>query len=234
MKRCIRTFPGIMFILLALIPALNAADDARPIPIEPRMIDVYVYPHELDSGDTLTDGNLSDRKFSLDDGTLLIWVDHQPGYRFAHRTSYILVSARQTVVYRGSWWPVLNGKTILHGNREKYTVASPFRLPGLEGTTDEYIMVYAYTHELDSRDVLTDGNYERAFKLDDNTMFLWIDLHPRMRFAHPTLYLLLSDASIRVEKGRWWPVLNGRRILSGDGNGCGIVSPFGVRVFSGE
>jgi hypothetical protein len=39
---------------------------------------------------------------------------------------------------------------------------------------------------------------------------------------------LISRGSIRVEQGNWWPILNGKRILYGERNKTGIISPFKV------
>jgi len=49
-----------------------------------------------------------------------------------------------------------------------------------------------------------------------------------MFFAHPTAYILMSREHIRAEHGNWWPTLNGKRILYGQQNKIGILSPFKV------
>jgi hypothetical protein len=57
-------------------------------------------------------------------------------------------------------------------------------------------------------------------------MLIWVDLYPNWRFAHPTLYILISGEESRIVEGEWWPVLNGERILYGVPSNYAIVSPF--------
>lgn len=92
------------------------------------------------------------------------------------------------------------------------------------GKTD----VYAYSHALNAEDTLTDGPRGRAFELTSDTMLLWVDLRPGGRFAHRTAYVFISPDGTRIEKGNWWPVLNGRPILYGKKNPVSIVSPMMV------
>jgi hypothetical protein len=47
-------------------------------------------------------------------------------------------------------------------------------------------------------------------------------------FAHPTAYILISKENIHVEDGNWWPELNGHRILYGQQNKIGILSPIKI------
>jgi len=90
-------------------------------------INVYMFPHELTSDDKLQDGP-SGEPFNLADNTLLIWVDQHPEAKFAHSTIYILISSDGTLVEHGMWWPVLNGKQILYGSRNKQVMISPFEV----------------------------------------------------------------------------------------------------------
>ena len=55
-----------------------------------------------------------------------------------------------------------------------------------------------------------------------------VDLMPEANFAHPTLYLLISPAGTRVEKGQWWPVLNGQPVFRGPNN-PGVQAPTVLR-----
>lgn len=79
--------------------------------------------------------------------------------------------------------------------------------------------IYCYPYELKSGDELTDGPQGRALAVKSDTLLVWIDLTLNYRFAHPTAYVLISDgvsgegADVRVEQGKWWPVLNGENIL---------------------
>lgn len=76
-------------------------------------VKVYAHPELISPKDKLTDGGKTPIK--LEANTLLYWVDLMPGYRFAHPTAYILVSADDKVtVVKGEWWPELNGKRILY------------------------------------------------------------------------------------------------------------------------
>ncbi len=90
-------------------------------------IAIHVYPHELTSEDQLTDGHL-EKLFKIYDNCLLIWVDFLPGAFFAHPTAHILISRENIRVEYGSWWPILNGKIILYGQKNKTGILSPFRV----------------------------------------------------------------------------------------------------------
>ena len=184
-------------------------------------INVYMFPHELTSDDNLQDGS-SGEPFKLADNTLLIWVDLHPEAKFAHPTVYILISSDGTRVEHGMWWPVLNGKQILYGSRNKLVMISPFEVSSFT----EFINVYAFPHELTPEDKLVDGPDGVPFKITGNTLFIWVDLHPNMRFTHPTEYILIAPEAINVYKGGWWPVLNGKHILYGSRNKVGAIFPF--------
>lgn len=94
------------------------------------------------------------------------------------------------------------------------------------------IKVYTYPFQLTKMDVLIDGPPTVGnipFKLDSDTMLIWVDLMPEAHFMHPTAYLLISKTNTRIEKGGWWPVLNGQRILYGQ-NPIMVSSPFEVNI----
>ena len=57
----------------------------------------------------------------------LVWVDLAPDARYAHDTEYLLITPRGTSVSKGQWWPVLNGKPILRGEKPS-EVRSPIEL----------------------------------------------------------------------------------------------------------
>jgi hypothetical protein len=199
--------------------------------VQDQHIDVHFYPHALSPEDSLQDGPFG-RKFNIREDTFLIWVDLFPGMFFAHETAYILVSQENVRIKKGNWWPVLNGKMILHNEHRKYALISPFELPliSANGFIDEKIDIHVYPHELTSQDRLTDGPVEKMFRLDDNCLLVWADFLPGAFFAHPTAYILISSESIRAEQGYFWPELNGKRILYGQQNKTGIISPFKVSV----
>ena len=210
----------VLFILFTLLSFSQVRD---------HYIDVHFYPHSLTPEDSLQDGPFG-KFFDIREDTFLIWVDLFPGMFFAHKTAYILISKGDIRIERGDWWPVLNGKMILHNEHKKYALISPFELPLISANEfiDEKIIIHVYPHELNSQDQLADGPAERLFKIDDNCLLVWIDLLPEAFFAHPTAYILISRESIRVEHGNWWPMLNGKRILYGERNKTGIISPFKI------
>ena len=88
---------------------------------------IHVYPHELTPQDQLVDGP-AEQLFRIGDNCLLVWVDLLPEAFFAHPTAYILISSESIRVEHGDWWPVLNGKSILYGERNKTGIISPFKI----------------------------------------------------------------------------------------------------------
>ena len=91
------------------------------------------------------------------------------------------------------------------------------------------ILIYTYPDQLGPDDLLFDGNEiieNEPFQLDANTMLIWVDLFPEAKFRHPTAYILISASGVRVEKGGWYPVLNGKIILYGQEKPALIPSPF--------
>ena len=150
-------------------------------------IDVHFYPHALAPQDNLQDGPFG-KKLDIQDDTFLIWVDLFPGLFFTHKTAYILISHGKIRIERGDWWPVLNGKTILHNEQSKYALVSPFELPlrSVNGAIDQRIDIHVFPHELTSQDRLTDGPAEQLFRIEDNCLLVWVDLMPEAYFSHPT------------------------------------------------
>ncbi len=193
-------------------------------------IHVHFYPQALSPSDTLADGP-NGRTFRIAEDTFLIWIDLEPDLFFTHETRYILISKRKIKVRSGGWWPVLNGKSLFMDGQGQYALISPFEVPQNRGNppTGEEIAVHILPYELDSRDRLQDGPRERLFRIQNNSMLIWVDLLPGAFFAHPTAYILISKQDIRIEDGIWWPELNGRPILYGQENRVGIVSPFKVK-----
>lgn len=99
-------------------------------------------------------------------------------------------------------------------------------IAGGDKTMKTCVNVYCYPYELTPADKLMDG--DTLLPIADNTLLIWVDLHPDAKFAHNTVYLLISPAGIRLEKGQWWPELNGKRILYGAKNPTVLLSPFVV------
>ena len=196
-------------------------------------INVHFYPHSLLPQDILQDGPHG-RKLDISEDTFLIWVDLYPDMFFAHETVYILISNGEVRTEKGGWWPVINGKMILHNEEDKYALISPFELPliSADGYIEEKIYIHVYPHLLTPRDRLIDGPKERMFKIYDNCLLIWIDFLPGAFFAHPTAYILVSREEVCIKDGNWWPTLNGKKILYGQKNKTGIISPFRVSGWS--
>lgn len=189
----------------------------------------FFYPHELTSDDILQDGP-SGSSLKITGKTLLVWVDLEPEMDFSHPGCYILISSDNIRIEKGKMWPVLNGKTILINEVRKYNLLSPYRLaPSNDYSVSmEWINIHIFPHELTLRDKLTDGPSGNQVRAYPNTLLLWVDLMPLAKFVHPTAYVLISKHGTRVEKGSWWPVLNGKQICYGEQNQVGIISPFKV------
>jgi hypothetical protein len=104
-------------LLLAGRLARSAADDPGEKRLEaPHRAVVKVYGEKLTPADKLSDGE-NGRPIRIPGEATLIWVDLQPGARFAHETEYVLITPRGTNVAKGQWWPVLNGKAILREDK---------------------------------------------------------------------------------------------------------------------
>jgi len=190
-------------------------------------INVHFFPHPLSPQDCLQDGPYGE-ELDISDDQFLVWVDLFPGMFFSHETAYILISQENVRIVKGDWWPVLNGKTILHNELDDYALISPFELPLIskDGFIDDRIVIHVYPSELTAQDKLQDGPLDETFKIDDSSLLIWVDFLPGAFFAHPTAYILISGKSIRYENGSWWPKLNGKTILYGESNKIGILSPF--------
>lgn len=85
--------------------------------------------------------------------------------------------------------------------------------------------VYAYPVPLKAGDQLRDGPEGDSIACKEGTTFLWVDLLPEAKFAHPTLYVLMSGGEAKSFKGQWWPELNGERVLYGLASPLVIKSP---------
>jgi hypothetical protein len=90
---------------------------------------------------------------------------------------------------------------------------------------EDYCNVFFYPHELEQTDILQDGPYGPPLGITGKTMLVWVDMEPEMRFTHPTYYILITPDTIRIEKGDWWPVLNGRKILIQENHTYALLSP---------
>lgn len=218
----------VLLSLLFVCPVL-AEDPNNTILPKPTPIHAYFYPHVLTPQDFLTDGGTVDTSlkispFKIEDNTLLIWIDQMPTAYFAHPTAYLMISGKETRVVRGEWWPILNGKDILYNEHNQYAILSDFTLNSKH--LDGDINVHIYPTLLTPEDELLDGPSERLFRIKDKTLLIWVDLHPDMRYVHPTKYILISAKGIDFIDGDWWPVLNGKSILYGNKNKLAIISPY--------
>lgn len=116
---------------------------ALPSPYQLGEILVYFYPLELKYGDEVVDGAFGAGHFTynIEDDTLLIWIDLFPGLFFGHPTSYVFIcgnSEKPAVVKKGGWWPHLNGKGILHENKNLGALISPFKLSTFANNPDNH------------------------------------------------------------------------------------------------
>jgi hypothetical protein len=210
-------------MIILLFPLLSFSQEGE------MYINVHFYPHSLSPQDILLDGPFG-KNLDIRDDTFLIWVDLFPGMFFTHQTAYILISKENVRVERGNWWPVLNGKMILHNENGQYALISPFELSLLssEGSIDEKIVIHVYPHVLTPQDELSDGPLKDLFSINNAGLLIWVDLLPAAFFSHPTAYVFISRTDIQVENGNWWPILNGKKILYGQPNKFGILSPMKV------
>ncbi|MBN2246629.1 MAG: hypothetical protein JW755_12365 [Candidatus Aminicenantes bacterium] len=216
----------ILYLFLLWMPFFLEARESMVLNnlIEDEYCFVYFFPQVLNRKDHLQDGPDSvGNQIKIKGDTFLVWIDLKPHAYFCHDTLYILISKQGVRIVEGQWWPVLNNKKILYGEKDKYTLLTPF---STSSSKEDNINVYIYPHELYPSDQLVDGYSSQEFAISDNTFLIWVDLLPGYRFTHPTTYILVSKESTRVVKGGWWPVLNGRNILYGDLNKVGVVSPF--------
>jgi hypothetical protein len=217
----------LLLLLLLWIPLVCGAQEtglsALPGEVSFReYCEVYFYPHVLDREDRLQDGP-DKRAVPIEGKTLLVWVDREPEMDYAHPTLYILISREGIRILDGKWWPVVNGKKVLYGEEDAYALLSPFTLGNDSYTT---IDVYVYPHELYPSDRLIDGYSGDLLKIVDTSLLIWVDMMPQAKYTHPTAYILISKEYTYVQKGGWWPELNGKRILYGEQNSLGVVSPF--------
>jgi len=202
-----------------------------PLHVSAQVLDSYIHvhfhPQILMPDDSLRDGKIGDN-LPIRDETFLIWVDMAPRADYAHLTIYILIADQDIRLWKGSWRPYLNGKQLFGTSYNPYAVVSPIEIGSLHRNQipEHKIKVHIHPQVLHEEDVLTDGPFEKAMLLENDTLLIWVDLLPEAFFTHPTAYILISRGRTRYEKGGWWPHLNGRSILYGDVNSVGILSPF--------
>ncbi len=197
---------------------------------------VFTYPKLLIRGDVLQDGE-GGQGIPIYDDTQFLWADLQPGSRFVHDSAYILISADRIRILRGQWWPILNGRSAF-GTPPWFPetdvlvrnpVIVPNRYPDPSTPSEplvEDIEVRADPFALRQGDVLMDASWVFPIRIEDQTMFVWVDFHPTAKFAHKTGYVLIGPRGVDVLDGQWWPELNGRRVLYGEDNDWGVMSPF--------
>ena len=180
-------------------------------------IKCYFYPSELTPENRLTDGDTA-QMFEIEGSTRLVWFDLNPG-RFNHPTAYVLITRKAEMekveVKEGQWWPVLDGKKILH--QDPMAEPSP-------------INCYFYPDDLTDKDALYDGEKGPQFGITSPTRLVWVDLRPGADFGHPTAYVFVSAAGVQVKLGCDRPVLNGNIILYGISEPVTMELPLAVDV----
>lgn len=206
-----------------------------PLHLSAQVLDPYIHvhfhPNVLSPGDSLRDGEYGDR-FLIRDRTFLIWVDMDPRSESPHLRIYILIADQDIRLWKGYGRPYLNGKELFDTPDSRYAVVSPIEIGSVQHNRalEHKIKIHIHPLPLHADDVLTDGSFEKAMRLEDDTLLIWVDMLPEAFFTHPTAYVLISRGGTRMEKGGWWPHLNGRSILYGDVNSVGILSPFRLRA----
>ena len=196
-------------------------------------VQVFAYPEILGPRDVLQDGD-NGQRIRIDDNTFYMWVDLWPEMRFTHPVAHVLISPRSVRVIDGGWWPVLNGERLFNDGDE-HLVRFPLDLRpmlsamSISATRAETIKVYAGPFPMREGDVLGEGPFP-SFRIpfDAEAMLVWVDLHPRMRFVHDTVHIVVTSEpkGVRAVAGQGWPELNERRILYGEHNDWGIFFPF--------
>jgi uncharacterized Zn-binding protein involved in type VI secretion len=76
--------------------------------------------------------------------------------------------------------------------------------------------VYVYPEKLTAKDKLSFGPGEEEKKtipIKGETTLIYVDLMPDARFAHPTQCILISSDGVKVHKGDWWLILNGKPLF---------------------
>ncbi len=169
-------------------------------------VHIYFYLNKLYSGDVVKDGESGAEK-SIESDTMFVWVDPSAGLPFAHETRYLFITSSSTDVVNGSWWPLINGKK--HFAPYVEAVGPSFVEPFFLG---QNTAIYAFPYALTSEDKLTDGAEGQEISLYEETLLLWVDHYKQSNMPHDTRYVLVSRSGVRVEKGQWWPVLNGRAV----------------------
>lgn len=99
---------------------------------------------------------------------------------------------------------------------------------------DHPIEVHFYPHALSPQDFLQDGPFGKKLDIQEDTFFIWVDLFPGLFFAHETAYILISKENVRIEKGNWWPVLNGKMFLHNEHDKYALISPFELPLISAD
>jgi hypothetical protein len=97
---------------------------------------------------------------------------------------------------------------------------------------DRHIDIHFYPHSLSPQDILRDGPNGKKLDIPEDTFLIWVDLFPGLFFAHETAYILISQGNVRLERGDWWPDLNGKMILHNELGKYALISPFELPLFS--
>lgn len=78
-------------------------------------------------------------------------------------------------------------------------------------------VVYTSPTVLPAGTVLSDGGYTDFPAFTDDTLVIWVNPHPEMKFSHETYYIFISaDGTISIENGGWWPELLGSEYMYGE------------------
>ncbi len=72
--------------------------------------------------------------------------------------------------------------------------------------------VFVYPHKLCREPT---SGADEPIEIKSETILIWVDLMPGVRFSHPTEFILVSAEGTRIVQGSWWPTLNGKDLFEG-------------------
>lgn len=174
---------------------------------EAKPMEVYLFPSLLRMGETIQDGP-NGEVVTINETTLLLWVDLLPTHRFVHPTMTVLIGPSGAKVLNGSWWVVVNGKMRFPSNKTSVSNAVfPIKL----GDTELHLL----PGEIYPEDELTDGAKGKPLPIHQQSIVFWLDMQPTNRYEHPTQYIVIGAQGAEVIAGVERPTVRGNHHLLG-------------------
>lgn len=96
---------------------------------------LHLLPGEIQPEDALTDG-VRGRRLPIQDRSLVMWLDLEPGARFEHPTRYIIIGPQVAEVVGGAERPTLRGRHQPLGMSIAVPARRALLVPPLEGVPD--------------------------------------------------------------------------------------------------